>query len=198
MSKFYEKHAQIKSKVVYPVIKEKYVPAKGGECIGFITKAGSEKGIKIFLEVARNLDRKYLLVGNAEKYESEVKALLNIEYVPWTNNMQSIYAKLKIVLVPSQLPDSSPRVCIEAMQAGIPVIASKIGGIPDLVGGAGILVEEYSKPKAWIEEIKKLESNPELYNRISGESLKRARMFSAEEQLARFRGIIREKLDIGL
>ncbi|MBM3309159.1 MAG: glycosyltransferase family 4 protein [Candidatus Altiarchaeales archaeon] len=198
MSRFYEECAQVKSRVIYPVIKGRYTPARGGDRIGFITKAGAEKGIKIFLEIARNLDRKYLLVGNAESYEKEVKALSNVEYVPWTDNMQSIYAKLKIVLVPSQLPDSSPRVCIEAMRAGIPVIASKIGGIPELVGDAGILVGEYSNPQAWVEEIKKLESNPKIYNKISEKSLRRAGTFSAEEQLARFRGIIREELNIEL
>ena len=47
-----------------------------------------------------------------------------------------------IALIPSIWPDPCPTVAIEAMALGRPVIASKIGGLPDLVddGITGILV----------------------------------------------------------
>jgi len=43
--------------------------------------------------------------------------------------------ELDVVVVPSTFPDNSPLVIHEALSAGIPVVASRIGGIPELVAG---------------------------------------------------------------
>jgi glycosyltransferase involved in cell wall biosynthesis len=52
------------------------------------------------------------------------------------------FRRSMIGLVPSICPDACPTVVMEAMAAGIPVIGSRTGGIPDLVsdGINGILV----------------------------------------------------------
>jgi glycosyltransferase involved in cell wall biosynthesis len=48
---------------------------------------------------------------------------------------------LDVLAVPSR-SDGSPLVVCEAMAAGVPVVASRVGGLPDLVedGGSGLLV----------------------------------------------------------
>jgi glycosyltransferase involved in cell wall biosynthesis len=45
--------------------------------------------------------------------------------------------------VPSLFPDPCPTVAMEAMAAGVPLIASRIGGLPEIVsaGDTGLLVE---------------------------------------------------------
>lgn len=45
-----------------------------------------------------------------------------------------------VFVVPSRWPDPSPLTVGEALASGLPVIASRIGGIPEAVGDAGILV----------------------------------------------------------
>ena len=45
-----------------------------------------------------------------------------------------------VFVVPSRWPDPSPLTVGEALATGLPVIASRIGGIPEAVGDAGILV----------------------------------------------------------
>ena len=73
------------------------------------------------------------------------------------------YYKSDIVLLPSIYPDPSPLVSMEAMDFGKPIIASNIGGIPEMVfdGVNGFLVPP-NNPKKIAESILKLTSNWQL------------------------------------
>src|SRR5207237_5485294 len=55
----------------------------------------------------------------------------------------SLYPLADVVVVPSVIPDALSRVILEAMSAGRPVIATRVGGTPELVldGKTGLLVE---------------------------------------------------------
>ena len=58
-------------------------------------------------------------------------------------------------------------VLIEAMELGLPVVASDVGGIPDVVvdGESGILVPE-KDPQALANAYKRLESDPALVQQL--------------------------------
>lgn len=49
-----------------------------------------------------------------------------------SNDLKKQYQKSDVVLVPS-LADNCPTVVLEALSCGIPVIATKVGGIPELI-----------------------------------------------------------------
>src|SRR5919108_4876320 len=53
------------------------------------------------------------------------------------------YRKADIAVVPSLVYESFSYTCAQAMAAGLPVVASRIGGIPETVGDgvSGLLVE---------------------------------------------------------
>ncbi len=51
------------------------------------------------------------------------------------------YRRADIAVVPSMLYESFSYTCAQAMAAGLPVVASRIGGIPETVGDAGVIVE---------------------------------------------------------
>jgi glycosyltransferase involved in cell wall biosynthesis len=55
----------------------------------------------------------------------------------------ALYPAADVVAVPSVIPDSLSRVILEAMSAGRPVVATRVGGSPELVihGETGLLVE---------------------------------------------------------
>ena len=57
--------------------------------------------------------------------------------------VQALYPLSDIVVVPSVIPDALSRVILEAMAAGRPVAATRVGGTPELVidGKTGLLVE---------------------------------------------------------
>ena len=86
------------------------------------------------------------------------------------------------------------RVVPEAMACGVPVIGSRSGSIPDLIGDAGLLVEEGSAP-ALAEAIRALRDDPER-RRALGEA-GRARVlahFSVEAQVEILDGLLRRVL----
>jgi glycosyltransferase involved in cell wall biosynthesis len=55
----------------------------------------------------------------------------------------ALYRLADLVVVPSVIPDALSRVLLEAMTAGRAVVATRVGGTPELVvhGQTGLLVE---------------------------------------------------------
>jgi glycosyltransferase involved in cell wall biosynthesis len=79
--------------------------------------------------------------------KSEIK-LSNVRISPNTSDMKSVYSRTKILLVPSVWWDSGPRVIVEAMLNGIPVIGSNSGGIAENIGQGGFV---FKYPKIHFE-----------------------------------------------
>lgn len=78
-----------------------------------------------------------------------------------------IYAVADVVTMPSVWQEPHGRVLIEAMSLGRPVVATRVGGIPETVehGVSGLLVER-NDPKSLAEAIAKILLNPELGQRM--------------------------------
>lgn len=89
----------------------------------------------------------------------------DIENVTFTNTPEilDVYANTAVLLVPSVWQETFGRVVLEAMWNSIPVVASHRGGLPEACGGAGLLVEEFTNPDAWVKQLGKLD-DPAVYN----------------------------------
>ena len=61
-----------------------------------------------------------------------------------------------------------------------PVIASKVGGLIESVGDAGILVDDFVDPKAWTVEIRKVLNDKKLYMSLSKKSFRQSQKFKFE------------------
>ncbi len=88
-------------------------------------------------------------------------------------------------------------VLIEAMELGLPIVASNVGGIPDVVidGESGILVPE-KDPQALANAFKRLESEPGLVKQLLEGSRKRIRECFTwdgiiERQIAEYKKVVR-------
>lgn len=92
---------------------------------------------------------KLVLAGNAGPVASA--CLEAISHPPFAGNVtylgyvaqadrQRVYAGARALLLPS-LEEGFGMPALEAMSLGIPVLASRRGGLPDLVGDAGVLVD---------------------------------------------------------
>ncbi len=125
--------------------------------IGIVTRITPEKGIHTLIEATTKLKAspsvQLLVVGgpyfpkDAEYIDSlkvQAKKLGVTDRVIFTGFLEDIGAILSlldIVLLASTIPEACPRTIIEAMAAGVPVIATPLGGSKELVTPeTGILV----------------------------------------------------------
>ena len=85
-------------------------------------------------------------------------------------------------------------VLLEAVQAGLPVVASRTGGIPDVIedGANGLLVPP-GEPEAFARAIDRLLADRDLARRLSEEAKERGKDYDwevlAERVLAVYRGV---------
>jgi glycosyltransferase involved in cell wall biosynthesis len=99
----------------------------------------------------------------------DMTGLPNIHLWKSTRDMRIVYGETRILLVPSNNMESIPRVAIEAMSNGIPVIGSALGGLSELLATTGVLVRKYRDPDAWVEAIVSLD-DAVRYSDISSSS----------------------------
>jgi len=122
-------------------------PIKGHQ---FFIKAVA-KAIKIMPKV------KILIIGDTpagkERYKDELKAsarelgiLDAIEFLGSRQDVPQIMSKIDLLVFSSVGPEAFGRVIIEAQASGVPVIATKVGGVTDIITDRknGILVAPYN------------------------------------------------------
>ncbi|MCF7976808.1 MAG: glycosyltransferase [Chromatiaceae bacterium] len=76
------------------------------------------------------------------------KRLANVSVTANTADMRPVYSRARLLLVPSLWWESGPRVIVEALLNGIPVIGSPSGGIPEVIGDGGFIL---SFPDAYFQ-----------------------------------------------
>ena len=84
--------------------------------------------------------------SSATKYNDQVRAAaqnLPVEFAGWVMDVDTAFSALDLLLVPSTGYEATTRVILEAFAAGVPVIAFRAGGIPEVVeyGHTGFLVD---------------------------------------------------------
>jgi FkbM family methyltransferase len=167
------------------------------------------KGAALVLIMARVLERikpsiKIEIIESRGDWQTVLKAVNqtlrlqenylpgNIIITPNTTDMGAVYARTKLILVPSLWWESGARVIAEAQLNGIPVVATHRGGNPEMVGGGGItfmLPEScYRTPYLTIpteegllpiaEKIIQLFENDEYYQKLSDAALDNANITS--------------------
>ncbi|MEM7114744.1 MAG: glycosyltransferase [Chloroflexota bacterium] len=119
------------------------------------------KGADIFLGLAEAFpNESFLQVGPVHTdYFARFQAQPNITILPFSPRADFL-SQAKIVLVPSQWPEPFGRIAVEAMANAIPTIASKHGGLAEIVGDSGQGVADYASLQAWHDALKALLNNP--------------------------------------
>lgn len=95
------------------------------------------------------------------------------------------YERADMAVVPSLLYESFSYTCAQAMAAGIPVVASRIGGIPETLdqGRCGILIEPGQVPEL-TQAVLRLAEDPPMRERMGNAGFERAKNNFAPELIA--------------
>ncbi len=125
--------------------------------MGMVALFRPRKGVEILLDAMarlreRGVETRLRLVGPFEEsgyqhlLESRAARLGLADCIEWCGFQQNVFAQFEhmdLLVLPSLFGEGMPMVLLEAMSAGVPVVASRIEGIPELVrdGTDGFLAE---------------------------------------------------------
>ena len=117
-----------------------------------------------------------------------------VNFLGWRSDIDEIMPLFDIFVLPS-LNEGMGRVLVEAMAAGKPIVASNVGGIPDLVehDRNGLLVPPGDE-KALAASIKQLINDPEKAKLMGQRGRKRCNQFSVEAMVAKIDNLYQELL----
>jgi glycosyltransferase involved in cell wall biosynthesis len=117
------------------------IPGKGGVLVAQIALWLAQQRPDIKLEVVDSRKTwQQLLVQVSEALGARCNALENVRVTSNTVDMRPVYGRARLLLVPSIWWESGPRVIVEALINGIPVIGSDSGGIPEVLGSGGEII----------------------------------------------------------
>lgn len=163
--------------------------------VGTIAEFTKNKGLDFLLDAIKKLEPEkfeLVIVGDGEEKERIDKRIeeenlkekvTTCGFVPHAAK----YIKAFDIFVLSSLKEGLPYTILEAMNAGVPVVASSVGGIPDLIEHekSGLLAIP-ANPGSFAEALEKIATNKKLHRQFSRESKKRAiEKFSFSTMLSR-------------
>jgi glycosyltransferase involved in cell wall biosynthesis len=142
-----------------------------------VGRLSSEKDHRTLLEAMRRLPEAHLvIVGDGPerpRIEETVRALGLGESVTLVGQVPSAepYYGIADICVLSSLSEGSPNALLEAMAAGVPVVATAVGGVPEMVshGESALLIQKGDCP-AMTGAIAALLADGELARRLAAKA----------------------------
>jgi glycosyltransferase involved in cell wall biosynthesis len=172
--------------------------------IGFVGTLVWHKGPHVLIDAIRDLPADRIAVtlfGDVNVFPDYVRTLREraghapVRFAGGFDHQRTrdVYGEIDVLVVPSLWPENSPLVIHEAFMAGVPVVGSRQGGIPELVTHEknGLIYDAYSVV-ALRAALQRLIDQPELLRRFAAElpAVKSIEQ-DAEEWEARYREVSR-------
>jgi glycosyltransferase involved in cell wall biosynthesis len=107
-----------------------------------VSRLAPEKGVDVAIEACRQAGKPLVVAGDGPELQ-RLRALAAGGDVTFTGHVQDerlaqLRREAAIALVPSRSAETFGMAAAEAMAAGVPVVASAVGGLTELVGGDGL------------------------------------------------------------
>jgi glycosyltransferase involved in cell wall biosynthesis len=151
--------------VIYPPIRSQacMAPEREPAHVTFVNPIPM-KGLEIAQRVAELLPHRRFVFAEAWNIYGAQRAALdralsglpNVSFRPRSVGLADLYRSTALLLVPSQCPEALSRVVLEACVNGIPVLASRLGGVPEAMGNSGILIEASAPPQRWAQAVEEV------------------------------------------
>ena len=184
-----------------------------GPRVGFVGQLEPRKGVLELVSAAGDFlqaspDASLTVIGatapGAARFAAEVRAAAaalpmadRVELAGWRQDAAGELGSFDVVVVPS-LAEPFGTVAAEAAAAGVPVVASRVGGLPEVVldGETGLLVEP-GDARALSEAVVALLGDAALRDRLGGRALELAGRFSATAYAERIDALLRSAVHGG-
>ena len=158
-----------------------------GDAISFVGRVSPEKGIWEFLDAARKLPKNRFVVAGSMEAMPEVTKLApeNVEFRGFLRGkeLDEIFYQSRLLVSPSLCFEGFPNVVAQAMACGKPVVATRIGALPEIVddGKTGLLFDPANKQEL-VQKIDFLWSRPDLCREMGKAGQEKARTEYSEEK----------------
>lgn len=155
-------------------------PAGDGDCISFVGRLSKEKGIEHFVQAARALPlERFEVAGDYSDMPDLVgSAPANIKFHGFLagKQLEEFYRRTKIFAFCGLWFEGFPNVITRAMIGGKPVIATRIGSLPEIVtdGKTGLLYEPGNVPEL-VDRIRTLAGQQGLCESMGAAGREKAR-----------------------
>ncbi|MDO9528060.1 MAG: glycosyltransferase family 4 protein [Syntrophales bacterium] len=185
------------------VMKRRLGIPEGNLVVGTTGRLTHVKGHRYLIEAAGKIvsfrpDTTFVFLGDGELLD-EFKNMAakfgieaNVKFLGWRSDVTEVMSTFDIFALPS-LNEGMGRVLVEAMALGKPIVASDIGGIPDLVvdGENGYLIP-VGDVDALAAMIRRLLDDPGKREEMGNAGQRYAVNFSAEEMMKKIDRLYRE------
>jgi glycosyltransferase involved in cell wall biosynthesis len=162
---------------------QRSVAAAGGYAL-VASRLSEEKGIDVAVRAAAESGVPLRIAGDGPAYDGLVRvaesAGAQVDFLGRVGRQElaGLLRGAAMVLMPSRYHEFSPYSALEAMAAGVPVLASRLGGLPELIGGERCLPP--NDPAALAARMADLWQRPDLREHEGEALLCRARERHAE------------------
>jgi len=142
-------------------------PIAAGDRVGTIALLEPVKGLEYLIEAARLLPgERFVIFGTGSQKAAlrERAAGLDVEFAGYVPSAEAL-TQLSVFVLPS-IMENSPLALLEAMAAGIPVVASDVGGIPEYAPADALVPPR--DPDALARAIARLDDPAFAAERVAG------------------------------
>lgn len=140
----------------------------GTPVVGWVGRFGAEKGPDLFVDALARLDERVVgaMIGDgperaplADRVRSNGLATRIV--MPGRIDAADRLLRAFDVLALTSRTEGTPMILLEAMAAGVPIVATAVGGVPDVVGPEEALLVEPGNPAAIAAALKTVLNRPD-------------------------------------
>lgn len=131
------------------------------------------RAFKHLTEISPEIESTLVIVGDGPEREGLIAAAESFSlgkrviFAGQVSNVQPYYAAADVVVLPSH-SEGSPYVLLEAMAAKVPIVATAVGGVPEMVvDDESALLVPARDPRSMAEAIARVLTNPELARKLT-------------------------------
>ncbi len=165
-------------------------------------RKGIDRLLKVFHHLLRIEPRAKLFIAGFGPFARIIKEMANhnknIVYVGSLKDdeLLDFYNKIRAFILLSR-SEGLPNVVLESMACGTPVIATLVGGIPDIVNDKfnGLIIYPNDDLMRVAFRIKEVLIDPQLWENLSKNCQKRARAFTFDRAVNRYKLILAKLLE---